>query len=814
MADQDTPSTVVSVSQPRGPLGRVLDLFSNIWTGVVLLILVFVYSSVGSALPALRQMPFFEMTEYEWFHWWPFNTLIALICLTLVVVTLRRIPFKPINFGVWMIHSGIIVLALGSAWYFGTKVEGDVPVVRRQIRIEFPGREPVSLVAMPGNAVVLQTDDTPYHLQIASIDPQWEILSGEDQGKRAYSVNVRVQTRHQTFIRQLLAGYPEYTEDIIRTDDPEQPMARARKVLGKPLVDDDLKLSLEYAPQEWFYLSNDLTKSWALYLRERSEEGDAGEWIERPIEGLGLYNDRVADPDDVWIPPSPRDRPGGALSVDVGPVDETKDPFAETTIKIKSYLRYAVMDTRRRMGGDVFNPAVGVRVQNAEGRGEEYQLVARDPVAKMDERGRLVFEWVESEVEYDELSRYREPVLEIEVPGSPGVLEVPIRDLDRADSELPFAPIEGTDYHYRVQRLHDGLRLPTGEVISVAVVQIKTPDRTFVRWVSDDPRRTRDLPDDADPAAAHGDPLTLDTNVVMRYVPAVRPPMITIVGGPAEDQLRLIVALGSGPPRAEPLVVGRPVDLRAGISLTVLQFATRTERQTKPAIIAREQRNRDARARLAMIQVELPGDNGPQSHWLHFHDWPIRDATHELRRITYRPTEVTLPDGRTVELMFSRQRQRLPSPVVLDDFVMDTHVGGFTGQNISVLNWTSEVRFLERGQWGARRSVSVNDPREFGGLWYFQAQWDPPNPQEGYRGLNFTVLGVGNRDGVQVMLLGCCIAVIGMIYAFYVKPLIKQRQQRAVYAEVAAFTSRPQTAQAPILEPMTEPIGAAGKERS
>ena len=49
-------------------------------------------------------------------------------------------------------------------------------------------------------------------------------------------------------------------------------------------------------------------------------------------------------------------------------------------------------------------------------------------------------------------------------------------------------------------------------------------------------------------------------------------------------------------------------------------------------------------------------------------------------------------------------------------------------------------------------------------------------------GLNYTVLGVGNRNGVHVQLTGCIIAVLGMIYAFYIKPVIKRSRQRRVQA--------------------------------
>ncbi|MDA0214498.1 MAG: hypothetical protein O2875_03960, partial [Planctomycetota bacterium] len=81
----------------------------------------------------MRQWRPFEMTEFEWFHWWPFDLLIGLIALTLIVTTLRRIPLRVINLGVWTIHTGIIVLIVGSFIYFHAKVEGDAPVARRKI---------------------------------------------------------------------------------------------------------------------------------------------------------------------------------------------------------------------------------------------------------------------------------------------------------------------------------------------------------------------------------------------------------------------------------------------------------------------------------------------------------------------------------------------------------------------------------------------------------------------------------------------------------------------------------------------------------
>ncbi|MHC4413928.1 MAG: hypothetical protein ACYS0G_01455 [Planctomycetota bacterium] len=779
----------------------------------MLLALLFVYSSIGSAAPLVRQLRMFEMTEYEWFHFWPFNALIALICVTLVVTTVRRIPLEPINYGVWMIHGGIIILAVSSVVYFGTKVEGDTPVVRRHLKIRLPGEEPASVLVMPGNETHVGPSDNPYRVRIASIDPAWDILSGADQGEQAYSVNVLVQSRERTFIRQLLAGYPQYTEDLIRSDEPGPPWTRAVKALGKSIVDKDLKLGLDYEPQPWFYLSNDMSKSWALYLREVPDDEPPGEWVQRPIEGLPLYNDYVADPGEVWFPDSLDARGPRPLHVEVPPAGES-DPLPDATIVIRSYLRYAFMDARRRAGGEVFDPAVWLRIESSDGRGETYELVALDPVRRMEPQGRLVFAWVDSESALEALLEFREPTLKIRVPTTSLDLEVPIRAISARDPALPFEPIEGTEYSYRVQALHDGLQLASGEVISVAAVQIRTPDRSFVRWVSDDPSKTRDLVDSSAPADAHGGPLELDRDLVMEYVPGIGPAPITIVGGPGESDLRLVLTTAGASPRTQAVAVGDLVPLTASLSLRILRYAPNSRLEVKPAIVAPEQRNRDLRARRSMIKAELPTEGPAEAHWLIFHDWPVADEAHSLRRVVFRPTEVELPDGRRVELMFSRQRRKLPSPVVLEDFVMDTHVGGFTGQNLSVLNWTSKIRFDTPDGWSDPLAVSVNNPEEFGGLWYFQAQWDPPDASTGYGGLNLTVLGVGNRHGVNFMLLGCCVTVVGMIYAFYVKPMIKRRRQQLAYARVDHERRAREAAPAePEVEPLNEPVGTIGEER-
>jgi len=570
-------------SSPRGSLvASVLDLFSRIWLGVFLLAVLFVYSSIGSAGmpigPGITRFPFFlrpdawvsvreimEITEFEWFHWWPFDVIISLICVNLVVATLRRIPFNVVNLGVWMIHSGIIVLAIGSVWYFGTKVEGDAPVARRRVVARIPGHEPVSFVASPGNRAQIGTGGDAYLLEVASIAPSWPLLSGDDAGRRAYKVSVRVQTATQSFIRELIAGYPQYSEDLVRSGDPAQPVARAKKALGTALVDETLSLALEYDPQRYFYLM----QSSAVYLREVG----AADWVERPIRRLPRFNDHVSNMDRVWTAPGDDPPPLRPIDIAVPPV-APDDPLPLVTFRISDYLRYAMMDTRR------------------------------------------------------------------------------------------------------------------------------LPDAT-------------------------------------RFDPA----------------------------------------------------------ETRPLIVPKHQRNRDIGVQASMIRLELPAGagvgGGGESNWLSYHMYPFARPQDVLRRFRYEPTVMHLPDGRDVEVMFSRERMVLPTPVVLDDFELATHVGGYSGASRSVRNWTSVVRFREDDGWSQPARVSVNDPQEHGGFWFFQSQWDPPSASSGpgdpgSDGLNYTVLGVGNREGVLMQLLGCCLSVIGMIYAFYVKPVIRRRRQAAAYRLVIA----------------------------
>ncbi len=804
-------------------MGRLLGLFDSVTLGIVLLIILFVYCTVGSAgifypeggrfwsgaawtYAQLRTFRGLEMTEYEWFNWWPFGLLMGLICVTIIVVTLRRIRLNTLNLGVWMIHTGIIILCLASAWYFGTKVEGDTPVVRRQVSVQLPAGEPNApggersghLPAIPGAGLELSG----WRFDVVSVNPDYTMLSGPDEGGRDYSVTVSVvPPAGESFMRQLLAQHPENTEDVVRTGDPSQPMMRAIKAIGTALVDEELGMRLDYLPQEHFYLANWVEKSWALYVREVNADGMRGEWAQRPLEGMPLYNDYVTDPQEVWL------EPGESLPADplraTASAQEEHDVLGDVELRITSYLRYATLESRRIPGGAELDPFLSFRMEDDQNDAFlDVQMAAFRPEEDTADVG-VGFVWVNSLEERAALIEPAAPRLYFQAPGMGEELEVPVREVSVQNPALAFRELPGTSYEYRVEFVQD---LRSEGVL--ASVELRTPDRHFRRWVFDPEHASRTMdvslasPEEHDhddhsghthaPNLIPEDVYALDPGLSVRFEPGNAPPRVLLVAGPEQDALGVALQLGSVQDGAYvPLQLGEPVSLGGGRSLTVLSYAARSHREQRPAVVPLAARNRDARERRAMARFEFAVGGRVESSWLTFHEYVFDEADNDalrfspaLRRYPFAPTAVDLADGRRVELMLSRQRRKLPEPVVLDDFELSAHIGGYSGQTNSIQNWTSQIRFLdEQGAASERQAVTVNAPAERAGLWYFQAAWDPPEKgrfrgEPDSNGLNYTVLGVGNRNGVVTQLVGCTIAVLGMLYAFYVKPVLVRRRRR------------------------------------
>ncbi len=83
----------------------------------------FVAENKGTTVRRLRGM---EMSELEFYGWWPLKTLLMLFVVNLVFATVRRIEFTFKNIGVLTVHTGIVTMAVGSMWYSALKEEGDM----------------------------------------------------------------------------------------------------------------------------------------------------------------------------------------------------------------------------------------------------------------------------------------------------------------------------------------------------------------------------------------------------------------------------------------------------------------------------------------------------------------------------------------------------------------------------------------------------------------------------------------------------------------------------------------------------------------
>lgn len=157
---------------------------------------------------------------------------------------------------------------------------------------------------------------------------------------------------------------------------------------------------------------------------------------------------------------------------------------------------------------------------------------------------------------------------------------------------------------------------------------------------------------------------------------------------------------------------------------------------------------------------------------------------------------VTLPtadgSGRTIQLQLGNRLRPIapdrwgrPATVRLDRFELVSYAGGTPTSGLQ-RDFKSYVTITEADGRTREDVAHMNNPIYFGGTpllnlgdtyWtLFQAQWDP-------NGQRFTVLGVGNRPGVWVMTAGSLIMTVGLLYAFYAKPLIIRRMKERALAE-------------------------------
>lgn len=88
------------------------------------------------------------------------------------------------------------------------------------------------------------------------------------------------------------------------------------------------------------------------------------------------------------------------------------------------------------------------------------------------------------------------------------------------------------------------------------------------------------------------------------------------------------------------------------------------------------------------------------------------------------------------------------------------------GENIK--DWKSKLRIVEGGKTIVEKTIEVNDPLKYGGYAFYQASYDPQNEK-------LSGLQVARDPGVPLVYFGFFSLCFGIIFIFYIKPLLRRR---------------------------------------
>lgn len=712
------------------------DALSNKQLGIVLLVLLLAYCAIGSGYLPFRRV--LELSEASVFTHWLFAGLVAVFCAVLILATLRRIRFSRFNAGVITIHAGMLVLTVGSAYYFANKIEGDVLLRPPMIHLVSAQRLASTgdlarskigqLVAAEGRR---WRQDTP---AIGGVH-QIEVLSVTDHGLRlAEQVILGVRVGDQPARQVSLAAGPGAADGVF--------------------VSDHLLAWLESPrPSDRFYED----ESPALYLAHE------GRQYVLPIPGLPIHGERFLSAGDYVYDTTER-IVNGAAARPIPLLGGWRMPIPLTAgdlpfrVQITGYLPYVKWVAGIAGDGDVINPMTRVRLEDGP-RQAVGILRAHDPREALWNLVELV--WLTDPAQLAELTS---PL------AGPHTLEVHVKDaaVRRRYAIQPGdqIPVEGTDYHLTVDGLIGAwpLMSPGFEGASSPVAQITVwrGDLQFQRTVI---QRFRQLSQDIGADGMRHRKGLLDPNIELSYFDASRG-WATLVAGPALQSLQLIVTAPDGQRFSRALALDQPIDLDADLPwprLTVLDFESHGRRVTEPRVVPGFNRRPQMGRLLSAIRVQLDGQDPAAPPWTRSIWVPFSQYLDEFAE----PRQLGIPLGeqhqpQTIELTFSRTTRPLPGPIVLEQ--MEAHF--FPGRQ-RVSDWHSYFRFGQRSGEVRRSMVRLNHTSRFGPWTLFQASEAPDHE-------SYSVLGVGNRPGIWVMMLGCVLTALGMIYAFYVKPILKR----------------------------------------
>jgi hypothetical protein len=652
----------------------------------------------------LHRLPALEMSAPEFYAWWPLQLMLALFIMNMIWATIRRIEFKFVNLGVLTVHTGIVIMALGSVLYGQLKIEGDMFLMRQDL-----GGVPVAHFYdrnMP--ALFLSVDNAPeagfplpelprYHdyalgqLEIDLHDrPEFESLMGD-------------------MLRVSIPGFYAYAELAQKWVEADELAGSTTPHLGPAIT---LRSGDRDGPH-----SGDQPQTLVAGLPAKRVVGNTGfaiEYLHNPSEErLDVLRDK-------------------AIGAHVLRVEIPEADFAESLV-VTSNTGYDLGETGYTLEVTDIGPYAMPFI--SEGYRE-----ASDTQATVRIRGNG------KDFTRIALHRYPERSQDFVKTGEPG--EGPMGTRRDPDPAIKVSYLDNTVQQYRLVTSTESLesRQPGGP--------IQAGIRLLCRIPGIEPFEV-ELPEAKFPVGTMEQPIWL--HLVERYNQAV----------PTREPVPLPPAMRD--PQIEGTYEQAVIPVRIEYDLHDENLKPTGETFSRTVYLRQ------------MPYVEQPEG--------------------ELQ-----PARLAIPGYGTLKIAFGRERHGLPFAVELAGFEMTPYPGSDIPRDFSS---DLIITRLEDGR--LTNQMTEHKPRLNNPVVYrspgaplatkkiklSQAGWDPGDPQMSEADLQqrdasgqfinqqrFSILGVGNNVGIRIIAFGLILVVLGIPWAFYIKPWLVRRKARKFNASL------------------------------
>lgn len=717
-----------------------------------------------------RRLPGMEMSELEFYSWWPLKVLLIAFVVNMVTATVRRIEFSFPYIGVLTVHSGIVTLALGSMYYSALKEEGDM--LLESGAIDGEGKP------TPGPPVSGFYDNTTVALWISE-GSRWRQLPLRGVPRyHDYNLNALGIEGMQTWAREFDEGRTLNVAAKVPSNLPSDAEASTSTDALPPSLS-DLGINLVgYAPyatvgQQWVPAS-------PAEVAALSTTALPARNFEMILQNAGSAAASVSDRTQMF----PTIPAGRIQPIGLGMMLEYTSGM--------SAQRWADLNTQVQPGS---SHSLIVEIPS----GIEGTPATRSVVSLSGESPQQVG-----------TSGYSVETVRL-VPS--------LRQLLEESANLPVG-------------IDDPLY--TGADTSVAIIKIYPPaskqEVPYVRFVFHRyPEQSIDFfqpaADPANPGARPGLGKRLaDSSIRTSYLDDSVPQyyineFASESPDPGNPVMRGVMRARAGGADGKPVLLdalkpGYVISLGPVAGLRIAERWAHAIPVEYPVPVPASQRDNKELGthRNAALAVELYKGDWRQTVWLPFSQYALTEQQNA------RP--VDLPDGTRLLLSFGRLMRTLPDlQLQLADFQMISHDFGGPTQDfrsdVIVLRGVAEkqtidlrytslndpllVRVPFRPKEDAStvtntlaRLVSLIAPTQYK---FSQAGWDPDGwnstlaeVEAGTRSravARWTILGVGNNPGIYVIAAGAIMMVVGIPWAFYVKPYIMKRRKMKLKAELA-----------------------------